>query len=61
MYNIKLRMVWIIPNVLCYLIFVGLKKLYDQVNDEQIKQTAMDLIETEEDSKYRKKDLSVWK
>lgn len=54
-------MVWIIPNVLCYLIFVGLNKLYDQVNDEQIKQTAMELIETEEDSKYRKKDLSVWK
>ncbi|MBA9026080.1 hypothetical protein [Peribacillus huizhouensis] len=61
MYIIKLRMVWIIPNVLCYLIFVGLNKLYDQVNDEQIKQTAMELIETEEDSKYRKKDLSVWK
>ena len=38
----------------------GLKKLYDQVNDEQIKQTAMELIETEEDSKYRKKYLSVW-
>ncbi|KMY51450.1 hypothetical protein [Peribacillus loiseleuriae] len=44
-----------------YDMIVGLKKLYDQVNDEQIKQTAMELIETEEDSKYRKKYLSVWK
>lgn len=39
----------------------GLKNLYDRVNDEQIKQTAMELIEIEEDSKYRKKYLSVWK
>lgn len=33
----------------------GLKKLYDQINDEQIKQKAMELIEMEEDSKYLKK------
>ena len=39
----------------------GLKKLYDELKDEAIKQTAMDLIELEEDSKYRKKYLSVWK
>ena len=39
----------------------GLKKLYDQLNDEQIKQTALELIESEEDVKYRKKYLSVWK
>ncbi|MTT30826.1 hypothetical protein GMB86_02205 [Terrilactibacillus sp. BCM23-1] len=39
----------------------GLKNLYDAVKDEQIKQKAMELIELEEDSKYRKKYLSVWK
>ncbi|MGM0873468.1 MAG: hypothetical protein ACQEWV_01495 [Bacillota bacterium] len=39
----------------------GLKKLYDKINDEQIKQKAMELIEREEDSKYQKKYMSVWK
>ena len=40
---------------------VGLKKLYDELSDEAIKKTAMDLIEIEEDSKYRKKYMTVWK
>lgn len=39
----------------------GLKNLYDEINDEQIRQIAMELIETEEDSKYQKKYKSVWK
>lgn len=39
----------------------GLKNLYDEIKDEEIKQTAMNLIEIEEDSKYRKKYMSVWK
>lgn len=39
----------------------GLRNLYDELKDETIKQTAMALIETEEDTKYRKKYLSVWK
>ena len=39
----------------------GLRKLYDRLNDETIKQIALDLIETEEDIKYRKKYLTVWK
>lgn len=38
----------------------GLKKLFDQLQDEDIKQTALDLIETEEDLKYKKKYLSEW-
>ncbi|WP_106497929.1 hypothetical protein [Lentibacillus sp. Marseille-P4043] len=42
-------------------IIQGLKNLYDEVEDEDIKQTALDLIETEEDEKYRKKYLTVWK
>ena len=39
----------------------GLRHLYDELKDESIKQTALDLIETEEDPKYRKKYLTVWK
>ena len=39
----------------------GLNHLYNEVKDEQIKEVAMNLIESEEDSKYRKKYLSVWK
>ena len=39
----------------------GLKKLFDELEDEAIKQVAMDLIETEEDNKYRNKYMSVWK
>ena len=44
-----------------YDIIVGLKNLYDQVKDEKIRETALELIETEEDLKYRKKYASVWK
>lgn len=38
-----------------------LRNLYDVLSDETIKQTALDLIETEEDPKYKKKYASVWK
>jgi hypothetical protein len=44
-----------------YDIIQGLKNLYDEVKDEKIKQKALELIETEEDLKYRKKYTSVWK
>lgn len=44
-----------------YDMIVGLRKLFDEVNDEHIKQTAMELIDIEEDEKYRKKYMSVWK
>jgi len=36
-------------------------KLFDHVNDEQIKRTALEMIETEEDAKSLKKYLSDWK
>ncbi len=39
----------------------GLKKLYDELKEEEIKQLALDLIGTEEDIKYRKKYMTVWK
>jgi hypothetical protein len=44
-----------------YDIIQGLRKLYDEVKDEEIKQKALELIETEENLKYRKKYQSVWK
>ena len=42
-------------------IIQGFKNLYDELKDEKIKQIAMDLIVTEEDIKYRKKYMTVWK
>jgi len=44
-----------------YDIIQGLRKLYDEVQDEGIREKALALIETEEDLKYRKKYASVWK
>jgi hypothetical protein len=44
-----------------YDIIQDLRNLYNVVNDETIKRTAMTLIETEEDAKYKKKYASVWK
>ena len=44
-----------------YDLIVGLKKLYEEVKNENIKEKALELIETEEDLKYRRKYASVWK
>jgi hypothetical protein len=44
-----------------YDILQGLRKLYEEVNDEHIRQRALDLIETEKDLKYRKKYATLWK
>jgi hypothetical protein len=46
-----------------YDIIQGLRKLYDAaaVKDEKIKEKALELIETEEDLKYRKKYASLWR
>ncbi len=43
-----------------YDIIQSLRNIYDEVEDEKIKKKALNLIETEEDSKYRKKYASVW-
>lgn len=40
-------------------IIQGLRNLFADIKDEDIKQKAMDLIETEEESKYRKKYAGV--
>ena len=44
-----------------YDIIQGLRNLYDEVKDEQLKEKALELIEMEEDLKYRKKYAGVWK
>ncbi|AFC29188.1 hypothetical protein PM3016_2300 [Paenibacillus mucilaginosus 3016] len=43
-----------------YDIIAGLKKMYDERNEEEIKRTALSLIDSEEDLKYRKKYAAVW-
>jgi hypothetical protein len=37
------------------------RKIYDALPDERLKQHALALLETEEDPKYRKKYLGLWK
>lgn len=38
----------------------SLKKVYDQTGDESVREKALELIETEEDLKYRKKYARLW-
>jgi hypothetical protein len=35
--------------------------VYDAVGEELVRQKALELIETEQDAKYRKKYMSLWK
>ncbi|PKO12732.1 MAG: hypothetical protein CVU39_22460 [Chloroflexi bacterium HGW-Chloroflexi-10] len=44
-----------------YDILQSLRNVYDQVKDEEIRKKASELMEMEEDSKYRKKYASLWK
>jgi len=44
-----------------YDITEDLRKIYDVVQDETIRETALTLIATEEDSKYRKRYAGVWR
>jgi hypothetical protein len=44
-----------------YDIIQDLKNLYDEIKDETIREKALELIELEEDPKYRKKYARVWK
>lgn len=37
------------------------RNLYDEVQDEAIREKALQLIETEEDLKYRKKYAALWR
>ncbi|WP_042221849.1 hypothetical protein [Oceanobacillus manasiensis] len=42
-------------------ILQNMRNLYDHYNEESIKQTALDLIETVDDKKYKKKYMGIWK
>jgi hypothetical protein len=44
-----------------YDIIVGLRNLYDAITDEAIREKALAWIESEQDLKYRKKYVGVWK
>ena len=44
-----------------YDILEGLRRLYDAVKDEKIRQKALALIETESDLKYRRKYATLWR
>jgi hypothetical protein len=44
-----------------YDIIQSLRNLYDKVKDEKVREKALELIETEEDLKYRKKYASLWR
>ncbi|MBT2686695.1 hypothetical protein J7I93_00710 [Bacillus sp. ISL-47] len=39
----------------------GLRNFYDETKEEDVRQIALDLIEKEEDPKYKKKYAGVWK
>lgn len=42
-------------------IIQGLRNLYNAIKDEEVKQLAIELMEKEEDAKYKKKYATVWK
>ncbi|GGA80605.1 hypothetical protein [Ornithinibacillus halotolerans] len=42
-------------------IIQGLRYLYDETKDNEIKELALRLIDTEEDEKYKKKYAKIWK
>ena len=42
-------------------ILQSLRKVYDAVKDENIREKALELIKSEEDLKYRKKYTSLWR
>ena len=44
-----------------YDILQSMRNVYDAVKDEKIRKKALELIETEEDLKYRKKYATLWK
>jgi hypothetical protein len=48
-------------SLIRYDIIQGLRDLYDEVQDEGVKEKALELIETEQDLKYRKKYAGLWR
>ena len=48
-------------SLIRYDIVQDFRNLYEELGDESIRETALALIETEEDAKYKKKYASLWK
>jgi hypothetical protein len=48
-------------SLIRYDILVGLRNLYEATTSSEIKEKALELIELEEDLKYKKKYATVWK
>jgi hypothetical protein len=48
-------------SLIRYDILVGLRNLYEATTSSEIKEKALELIELEQDLKYRKKYATVWK
>ncbi len=48
-------------SLIRYDIIQGLRDLYDEIQDEGVKEKALELIETEQDLKYRKKYAGLWR
>lgn len=44
-----------------YDILQSMRNVYDSVKDEKVREKALELIETEEDLKYRRKYATLWK
>ncbi len=44
-----------------YDILQGLRNLYEEIGDEKVREQALELIETEEDMKYRRKYARLWR
>jgi hypothetical protein len=44
-----------------YDILQSLRNVYNEVKDEKVREKALELIETEEDTKYRKKYSTLWR
>ena len=44
-----------------YDIIQSMRNVYNAIKDEKVKEKALELIETEDDLKYRKKYASLWK
>ncbi|SHG29633.1 hypothetical protein [Ornithinibacillus halophilus] len=42
-------------------IIQNMRNLYDHLEEEEIKETALELIETVDDTKYKKKYRSIWR
>ena len=48
-------------TLICYDILQSMRNMYEVANDEGIRDKALQLIETEDNLKYRKKYTGLWR